>query len=563
MRPLRFLRMLLPVLVLAASGCAGSVRQSSDDDDAGETGSGGTSSGGSSSGGTAGGKAVGGVAPATRVARLTHEQYRNTVGELLGATEDPTDAFAPDALNGFDFDTSADFRVDTRLGPQYRAVAEELAGLTVSDAAMFARVVPCDAAAAGCADAFIASFGERAFRRPLTEAETARFRALFEQGAALVASGDAFRDGVRVVVEAALQSPKFLYRTELGAVTGSDGLITLDAWELASRLSYALWNSMPDAELFASARTNALGTPAAYRAEATRLITHARGLQKAVSFHAQAWEFSRYSKISPDADEYPDAPTDLAVRARAASERFVEEVIRSGDGLDQLLTAPFAFVDAELAPLYGVERGGGLERFDFTAGERRGLLMQVGFLATNAYSIKTDPIHRGLFVLRRVLCRTVPDPPAGASMTELPDVDPPPRTTREEVTLLTSTPNCVGCHLAINAPGFAFEDFDAVGQVRATENGVAVDTTGTFELDGADISFQNAGELVQALAASNEARSCYAGRLLEFTLGHALAPEHASVRAALASHAPSTHELLVELTQTPAFSKRAPNEVGP
>ncbi|HEY3496518.1 MAG TPA: DUF1592 domain-containing protein [Polyangiaceae bacterium] len=553
------LGMLLPAVVLGSFGCSGSVASTGDDDDAGAAGSGGTSS----SGGAGGGKVVGGVAPTTRVARLTHEQYKNTVGELLGVTDDPAAAFAPDALNGFDFDTSVDFRVDTRLGPQYRSVAEELAAESVSDPAIFAKIVACDASAPSCADEFVASFGARAFRRPLTTEESARYRGLFEQGAALVASGDAFKDGVRVVVEAALQSPKFLYRAELGARAGSDGLVALDSWELASRLSYALWNSMPDSALFESARAGELGTPEAVRAAADRLLADPRATAKAVSFHAQAWEFSRYAKIAPDLDEYPEAPADLAARARAASERFVREVVESGGGIGEMLTAPYVFADSELAPLYGATTPGPLARLDFSGGERKGLLMQVGHLASNAYSKKTDPIHRGLFVLRRLLCRTVPDPPAGASMTPLPDVDPPPRTTREEITLLTSTPNCVGCHSDINAPGFSFESFDAVGQERETENGVAVDTTGSFELDGAVVSFADAGELVEALAQSAEAKSCYAERLLEFTLGHALAAEEAPLGAALGAPGPGARALLSQITGSEIFRKRAPNEVGP
>jgi hypothetical protein len=552
------LRVLL-ALSLGVLGCAGSVPAPGGDGDAGETGNGG--SGGNA--GSGGGKAVSGVAPTTRVARLTHEQYRNTVGELLGVTDDPTTSFAPDALNGFDFDTSVDFRVDTRLGPQYRSVAETLAERAANDTALFARIVPCDAASPACADQFVQSFGERAFRRPLTSDETTRYRALFDRGAALVASGDAFKDGVRVVVEAALQSPKFLYRSELGTRSGPDGLIELDSWELSSRLSYALWNSMPDPALFASAREGTLASPEAVKAAAERLLGDQRATAKLVDFHAQAWEFSRYAKIAPDRAEYPDAPDDFAERARVASERFVEEVVKGGGGIGELLTAPYAYADSELAPLYGAATAGGLSRIDFSPAERKGLLMQVGYLAANAYAKKTDPIHRGLFVLRRLLCRTIPDPPPGASMTPLPDVDPPPRTTREEIELLTSSPKCSGCHAAINAPGFSFESFDAVGQKRVQEDGVAVETAGEFELDGALLTFTNALELVDGLAASAEARSCYAGRMLEFTLGRTLAAAEAPAHSELAARTLGARALLAEITTTAPFLKRAPNEVAP
>jgi hypothetical protein len=502
------------------------------------------------------------VAQSTRVARLTHAQYRNTIAELFGINDDPTTGFAPDALNGFAFDTSVDFQVDGRLGPQYRAAAEALAERSVSDAAVFARVVPCDPTALTCADEFIASFGRRAYRRPLTIDESTRFRALFDQGSTFVASGDAFRDGVRLVIEGALQAPQFLYRTELSATPGSDGLIALDAYELAARLSYALWDSMPDPALFELANAGALSSPEELQAAAERMVADPRALAKAVSFHAQAWDFSRYGRITPDATTFPNAPGNFAGRARASSELFVAETLRSGGGLTALLTAPYAYADAELAPLYGKSVSGNeLQRIEL--GDRRGYLMQVGFLASNAYARKTDPIHRGLFVLRGLLCRTIDDPPPGASLSERPLVDPPPRTTREEVAVLTGQPTCRGCHVDINAPGFAFESFDAIGQIRTMENGVAVDTAAESEIDGTFSAYANANELVSVLASSDEAHACYAARWLEFTYGRELGSADEAGRGELAAARLGGLALVAKSTTLPGFRKRAPNEVGP
>src|SRR5687767_3614775 len=240
-------------------------------------GTGGSGTGGSSAGGTAGkggssgtggsggsmtGPPVSGVLPVTRAARLTHSQYQNTVNDLFGIDDNSASAFAPDALDGVAFDTRIDFRVDARLGPQYRTAAETLAALAVGDVAIFSRIVPCDTTNANCKSDFVSGFGQRAFRRPLTTAELTRFNTLFDQGPELVASGDAFKDGVALVVEAMLQSPQFLYRTELSAQEGSDGLVALDDWELASRLSYFLWNTMPNAALFQSASGGSLRTAA-------------------------------------------------------------------------------------------------------------------------------------------------------------------------------------------------------------------------------------------------------------------------------------------------------------
>lgn len=526
----------------------------------GSTGGAGGSTGGTGTGGTT---PVAGVTPTTRVARLTHAQYRNNTRELFGITDDPSAEFAPDALNGFKYDTSIDFRVDGRLGPQYRTAAEALAERSVTDDAVFARVVTCTTTDAACADTFIRGFGQRAFRRPLVAAEVTRFQALFDQGPALVTSGDAFRDGVRLVVEAMLQSPQFLYRTELSATAGGDGLIALDSWELASRLSYTLWDSMPDAPLFSEAQAGALADAASVRAAADRMVTDQRALAKAVSFHAQTLSFDRYSRIAPDEDTYPLAPADFATRARDASDRFVEEVFTTGGGIRELLTAPYAFADSELAPLYGKTASSGLMKIDFQPTERKGLLMQVGFLASNAYSIKTGPIHRGLFVLRNLLCRTIPDPPPGASMTPPPATDTPPRTTREEVDLLTMQPGCGGCHVEINAPGFAFESFDAIGQARTTENDVAVDTTGELALLDRNLVFQDGFELVEGLAQSSETSSCYAANWIEFAYGRRITTGDDATRAALAEGPVGARELEATLTTTPAFLKRVPNEVAP
>jgi hypothetical protein len=544
----------------AAGGSAGSGTGGK-----GGTGTGGTGSTGGTgaSGGSGGTVPVGGVTPTTRLARLTHTQYRNTVQELFGIADDATAEFAPDALNGFKYDTSIDFRVDARLGPQYRIAAETLAARAVTDDAVFARVVTCTATDAACRNTFISGFGQRAFRRPLATAEVTRFQTLFDQGPTLVGSGDAFKDGVRLVVEAMLQAPQFVYRTELSATAGGDGLIALDSWELASRLSYTLWDSMPDAALFTEAQAGRFAQAANVRAAAERMVMDQRALTKAVSFHAQALAFDRYSRIAPDGDTYQDIPDNFSGRARDASERFISEVYTTGGGIQELLTAPYAFADSELAPLYGKTESGGLTRIDFAATERKGLLMQVGFLASNAYSIKTDPIHRGLFVLRNLLCRVIDDPPPGASMTPPPETDTPPRTTREEVDLLTMQPGCGGCHSEINAPGFAFESFDAIGRARTMENGVTVDTKGELALEDGNLVFQNALEFVDGLAQSSEVHGCYAANWIEFAYGRRLSTGDDATRAMLATTPVGARALSATLTTTPAFMKRVPNEVAP
>jgi hypothetical protein len=504
---------------------------------------------------------VAGSNPNTRVVRLSHAQYGNTLRALFGIQETPEPGFAPDALNGFNFNTSNDLRVDPRLGPQYRTAAEQVAQQVIADDAVFERVVPCAPTNAGCAGEFIDSFGERAFRRPLSAEESARFQALFDLGSTLGDSGNAFDDGVQLVVEAMLQAPQFLYRTEVSSGAARDGRAALDDWEIASRLSYFIFDSMPDDELFQRARAGELHTPEQVGGEVARMLDDARASSKLASFHEQVWQVGRYAKIAPDASTYPDLPGDLVDRLRASSNRFVQSVIEDGGGLREFLTAPYAYADSELASLYDANvSGDALTRVEFADGERKGFMMQAGFLASNAYSRKTDPIHRGLFILRDMLCRLIPDPPPGAQQTPPPETDEPIETTREEITLLTGQLYCPTCHSQINEPGFSFEGFDAIGRVREQENGVDVDTTGSITLDGNPIEFSGAGELVEALADSQEAQDCYTSRWLEFAYGRALTERDDALRARLAEEPRSVQEIVQTLTSAPEFLSRDVSE---
>ena len=499
--------------------------------------------------------------PNTQLVRLSHAQYANTVRALFGLDDVAEGSFAPDALNGFRFDTSNDLRVDPRLGPQYRSTAEELAARAVQDAEVFGRIVPCEPSDAGCAGEFIDSFGERAFRRPLSAEESARFAALFELGSELGSRGDAFEDGVQLVIEAMLQSPQFLYRAELSAGAVQDGRVALDDWEVASRLSYFIYDSMPDDELFERARSGELHTPEQVGTQVARMLDDPRAAAKFVSFHEQVWQVGRYAKISPDAEAFPGLPEDLVERLRASQNRFVESVLEDDGGLREFLTAPYAFADAELASLYGAEvSGDGLSRIEFDDGERKGFMMQLGFLASNAYSRKTDPIHRGLFVLRDMLCRLIPDPPPGAQQTPLPETDEPIETTREEISVLTGQLYCPTCHSKINEPGFSFEGFDAIGQRRERENGVEVDTTGSILLDGVDLPFSGAGELVEALAGSQDAQDCYTSRWLEFAYGRELTERDDELQRRLAEEPRSVREIVTTLATSGEFLSRDVSE---
>ncbi|MEY2932170.1 MAG: hypothetical protein RL033_2919 [Pseudomonadota bacterium] len=502
----------------------------------------------------------------TRLVRLSQAQYDNTVQDLLGDPDAAQRSFAPDALNGFKFDTSSDLRVDARLGPEYRFSAEAVAARAVTESAIYGRLVSCNSADSGCTNQFISSFGERAFRRPLSDAEVTRFRSLFDLGAELGEGSDSFREGVQLVVEAMLQSPQFLYRAAVSQGQVQGGRMALDDWEMASRLSYFLYDSMPDTTLFERARAGQLHTEEQIESQVARLLGDARVTDKFVSFHEQLWQFGRYSKIAPDATAFKNLPANFIDRLLTSSDSFVSDVIEEGGGLEELLTAPYAYADGPLAAIYGQGSSGQSgsqagsgdtpRRIEFGAGERKGLLMQLGFLASNSYAKKTDPIHRGLFILRDVLCRAIPDPPPGAATTPPPPATKPIVTTRDEVSLLTGQQYCPTCHGQINEPGFSFEGFDAIGRARETENGAAVDTTGSIGLDGRSVPFDDAGDLVEALAASDEARNCYVARWLEFANGRDLATVDVKLRDRLAQDPMGVKELVTAIVTAPEFRGR-------
>ncbi len=551
--------LLLALLLAACSGDAGKASSVNDEHTADPN----DPSQPGVNGGDPEGPVESGAAP-TRLIRLSHTQYENTISDLFGIDYSVASRLPPDALNGFSFETSVDLQVDARLGPQYRSVAEEVAAMVSSDSSLLEPVAGCSADDDGCAENFIARLGARAFRRPLLAEEQERFQTLFDQGPELLQSGDSFKDGAHVVIEAMLQSPQFLYRTELGT-EAVDGRIALDQWERASKISYLVYDSMPDQELFMAAQAGTLTTYDEVRTAVSRLLGDERANRKLSEFHEQAWQLSRYSRISPDPGTFPNVPGDLASRARRATAEFFGYVIENNGGLSEFLTAPYAFADSALIRLYGGSGGGAeLERITLDPTVRKGLMSQVGFLAAHAYSAKTDPIHRGLFVLRYLLCRNVPDPPPGASQTEPPASDTPIETTRQEVSLLTGQPMCVACHDMINAPGFAFEGFDAAGQVREMENGVPVDTSGEMVLDDQPVSFSSHLELIDALAASQEARTCYAERWAEFAYGRELlAQEAAGALANLNEEGLGVKDILLRLTLNPEFlSRPAAEESG-
>jgi hypothetical protein len=495
--------------------------------------------------------------------RLTQLQYDNTVRDLLGLARAPGLTLEGD-------EGDAGFDANARLAPgslqldEYRRSAEDLADRAV--AAGVDRLAPCAAgrADAACAADFIAGFGRRAYRRPLAADELDRYQRLYAAEAA--ARGRA--SGLGLVLRAMLQSPHFLYRVELGEdapAQAGEVSVPLTAHEVAARLSYFLWNTMPDEALFAAADANALGTAAQIATMARAMLADPRARSTMVSFHQQWMEVQSLASL-----ERNDPAFTPGLRAAMDDElgAFADNVIRQGDGkLATLLTASFSFVRAPLFDLYGLPSPGGAGagpvRVDLPPLQHRaGLLSLPAVLAAHAHPDQTSLVHRGLLVRSKLLCTTPPPPPPTVNNTP-PAVDPKV-SARRRFEQHRADPSCAGCHALMDPLGVTFEAFDAIGRYRTTDGQQPVDTagelTGTLASDG---PVHDPAELARRLAAAPEVRDCVTRQWFRYLTGRnetdADAPLLALALATFEHADQQIPELLVAFTASKTFRSRPMN----
>ena len=493
--------------------------------------------------------------------RLTQLEYRNTVRDLLGV-ELPADFdFPDDALAGGFDNNAAVLSVSPLLAEKYLEAAEALAASALEQNPS---LVPCDPVTAGeqaCAAQFIERFGKRAYRRPLSATETERLTRAFTAGKA---EGD-FRSGAALVIQAALQSSAFLYRFEfgVGAVAGQQ-LVRLTQHELAARLSYFLWGSMPSDELLSAADAAQLATSEQIAARARLMLDDARARPAVSEFYRQWLGVSDIAALQKDTATYPDYTPALQTAMAAELPAFIEHVVWSADrSLTALLTAPVGFVTEPLAALYGVEPPAASlpTQVALNPDERAGVLTQAAVLAVHALPNQSSPVARGKFVRERLLCQTPSPPPANLNVTP-PEVDPN-LSTRERFAQHTESAECAGCHELMDPLGFAFESYDALGRYRATDGGKPIDTSGwvsgSTDIDG---PFQNARELAGKLASSQQVRDCVATQWFRYAFGRHEGPADAcaltKLQADFSASSADLRELLVSLTQTESFLHRRP-----
>jgi hypothetical protein len=504
----------------------------------------------------------------TPLRRLTRRQYDNTVRDLLGVDVSVTTRWFTDDVRVGPFPANLHAVAASHV-EQYHNAARAVSGAALE---RLEELLPCDPVASGpraCAAAFIEEFGYRAFRRPLTDGERAALVQVYDVGAEVD-----FGQGVALVIEALLQSPDFLYHVEEAPMPDGDALAAmLTPHELASRLAYLLWNSMPDDVLFEAARSGALDSEEGLVAQARRLLEHPRAREAVHQFHRYWLGIDGIREMRKDPARFPyfnTAPDAVREAMEWETLRFVEWVLLESDAsLDTLLTASFSFLKEPLFPIHGLalpddhdpDRPIGLDTT-----RRRGVLTHPSVLAMHSWEHRTAPLKRAAFIYENLLCISLrPEGVYESPQLADPGID---ETTRDQIAQHTSFHGCNACHDLLNPVGLAFERFDAVGRWRDMEGSQPIDTAGRAEVGSAQdpVAFHDAIELVGHIAAAESAHRCLPTQWLRFALRR---PDHHGDRdelerltAGFVASETNIRELMVAVVATHAFRYRPVQGVG-
>jgi hypothetical protein len=507
--------------------------------------------------GTAGGTGLGltleGTPIYARYVRLTHEQWENSVRDLLQLPALPglSGTFEGDPPGATFSNNERGLFVTSGLWSDYETAAETLSQQVTRDAAALSRVSGGTTVAA----TFIRNFGRRAYRRDLTSAEEATYGMLFTSGATIFASGNAFADGAQLVIETMLQSPHFIYRAESGAAGQP-----LSGYEVASKLSFLLRNTMPDNALLDAAKAGSLNTPEGIAAQAQTMLDAMPARAAFQRFHTELFAIDRYANIEKDTTLFPRFNAALAADLRTADSQFFDHVFGQGLSFKDLLLSPVAFVNQSTAPLYGMTATGTTFKQVMLGADRPGFFTRAGFLAYNGTLRDPDPIRRGVDIIHRVMGAADFAPPDGAVITPVPD-PVAGQTNRERVNAHTGPGTCgASCHgQFINPLGFAFEGFDAMGQIRTMDNGKPVDTTGTYLFADGAKSFTGAPSLLALMAEAPQTHQTYAAHLAEFILARDVVEKDRTFVNTLGQTsmgATSIKQMALAIMKNPAFTTR-------
>jgi hypothetical protein len=445
--------------------------------------------------------------------RLTRGEYDNTVRDLLGDDTHPSADFPADiGANGFGNNADA-LSVSPLHFEAFDAAAIKLAATAMSGAAR-SRIVTCDPIAIGeaaCAKQSLAAFAKRAWRRPVAADEVAELVALVDVAKT---EGEGFDRGIELAVRQILVSPNFLFRVETDPDPASAAPHAVDDHALASRLSYFLWSSMPDDELFAAADAKKLGDPVELERQARRMLANPKSAALLQDF-AVTWFIAPFAGATPSPNVYPAYDESLRQAMREETSRALQGYVFEDRSFLDLLDADTTWVNERLAKHYGMTGVTGPEfrQVSLVGTGRRGVVTQGSVLTMTSTSTRSSPTRRGNWVLTNVLCDPPPPPPENV----------PPlaesggaKSVREALEHHRANPACAGCHSKMDPIGLALEHFDGVGGWRDSDRGTLIDAKTALD-DGRVID--GATQLTSVLKTDPRVPKCATSKLLSYALG--------------------------------------------
>jgi hypothetical protein len=466
------------------------------------------------------------------VHRLTHSQYKHTVHDLLGDEIQPAGSFPrEDFVGGFKNQVVAQ-GVSPLQAEAYSAAAERLARAAFrgGDQHKLVPGEPHSPTDTACADRFVRQFGKRAFRRPLTDSEIQRYASLCLDEAGRTKN---FYAGASMVIEAMLQSPHFLFRVERGLKNPNS------QFEIASRLSYFLWDTMPSDDLLRAAAEGKLATPDQIESWARRMLEDPRARSAMDEFLAQWMRFDRVLDATRDRRKFREFNAEVAAAMVEETRRLFDHLVWRDQDFMEFFTAGYTFVNADLARLYGLPAPA--EEFgkvDYPADSgRSGVLGHGSFLVLTSKPSETSPTARGLFVRNHFLAQEIPPPPPGVN-TVLPNLTPDqPMTNRQRLDVHLNSESCSGCHRLIDPIGLGFEQYNAIGVFqkkmvlqfpgpRGDDAAARTSTTKELDVDAAgyiqgmeDSEFDTPRGLGRLLAESNACQKAVVKQLFRYAFG--------------------------------------------
>ncbi|MHB1207021.1 MAG: DUF1592 domain-containing protein [Rhodospirillaceae bacterium] len=508
------------------------------------------------------------------IRRLTEDQYRQLVTDVFGSGITIGGRFEPIPRQSGLLAIGAGKVGMTGSGlEQFDAMARIVAGQVV-DAKHRDILIPCKPVSATapddvCASQFLSGVGQYLYRRPLTDAELKlRVRAAHEVASSL----KNFYSGIELSLASMLAAPQTLFRMER-AEPDSDhpGQYRLDAVSKASRLSFLMWNAVPDPRLLEAAAKGKLNTNKGLAQEVDRMIASPRLEGGIRAFFADMLGFDGFATLAKDGTIYPKYTAGVNDDAQEQTLRTIVDLLieNRGDYRD-LFTTPKTFLTPLLASVYGVpllqNKPNGYPDtwipYQYAKGDPRvGILTQVSFVSLHSHPGRSSPTIRGKALREMVLCQKVPDPPGNVNFTVVQDTNNPLyKTARERLKAHANEAMCAGCHKITDPIGLALENFDSGGGFRTSENGAVLDTSG--ELNG--ISYKNAAGLGQAVHDAPATTDCLVRRLSSYALGRGTAAEEAdwvkSLNTDFAKNGYRVTDLLRKIATSPEFYRvSAPN----